>query len=180
MKVSVQQREGVGPVRVWARAMAFALVAGLGMGCGGEGPSALSLEEICALLPADELARITGGTDVSYKAGTWSVPNGCVYNYTADDGSTSSLILGVMTGKRVDNKTGSAALEHLLDEIGNKDAPPLAGVDTRTAVHPTGADRMVLAVDDAGRVVSMLLDSGLDTEQQVAITRAVLAGLAGG
>lgn len=147
---------------------------------GDDSPATLTPEEICELVTTTEMADLVGADNVNAEAGPSSAQSSCVYAYTRPVGmeGTANIYVSVLTGDRTDNKTGSEALEHIAAEAGATGAGAMAGVDAENFTTSAGPGQMVAALDDHGRVATLMLDSDLAADQQAAVTNAVLDALA--
>lgn len=139
-------------------------------------PADLSADQVCALLPDQTAATLLEADVTSVTAGSHQVD--CTWMYQLPDGPATTLQVQVMTMSQTSNRLGTEALDWALTRA--PQGTPISEVSTLTvpnASYDVGGSTVILAVDSAGRLVSVAAHSDTAEAGHVGIVEEVLAAL---
>lgn len=140
-------------------------------------PTDLSADQVCDLLPEQTVAAELEADVTSVTAGSHQVD--CTWMYQLPDGPTTTLQVQVMTMSQTSNRLGTEALDWALTRA--PQGTPISEVSELTvpnASYDVGGSTVILAVDSAGRLVTVAAHSDTAEAGHVGLVEEVLAALA--
>lgn len=139
-------------------------------------PADLSAEEVCDLLDEAVVAEHLDAEVNQVKPGT-SLPD-CLWYYKLSGGPATTLQVQVMSMDQTGDLLGTEALEWALSRApADVEISEVEALDVPNGTYEFGTGTVILAIDPAGRLVTVSAHSETPEEGRIALTEAVLASL---